>query len=179
MIFSVGAETMFKKNTCVLLYSNHKNLERDINVLQTQSFDMNAVSIIGKVQQHKTLVTGLYTMGGQIRYQGNQARFWNDLRAILNGAGFFSVPDFGALIAAGPIVHLLTKEYGDMEVGNGLSVFGLALFSMGIPINSIRHYEKSVNSEKFLLIIHGLHNDIELACQLLHSKTQQVTVHMA
>ncbi len=170
---------MSKKNTCVLLYSNHKNLELDINALQTQSFDMNAISIVGKVQQHKTLVTGLYTMGGQIRYLGDQARFWNNLWAILNGAGFFSVPGFGAIITAGPIVHLLTKKYGDIQVGNDLSVFGLALFSMGIPLNSIRHYEKSVNSKKFLLIIHGLHNDVELACQLLHSKTQQVTVHMA
>ena len=170
---------MSKKNTCALLYSSQQNLEQDVNTLQTQSFDMKAVSIIGKVRLHKTHATGLYISAGQIHYQGDQARLWNDLWADLNGAGFFSVPDYGALVAAGPIAHSLAKKYEDIEVGNGLSVLGFALFNIGIPIDSIRHYEKAVNSEKLLLIVHGLRNDVEQACQLLHSSTQQVTVHMA
>ncbi len=170
---------MSKNNTCVLLYSSQQNLKHDVNALQTQSFDMKTVSIVGKVQQHKIHATGLYVTGGQMRYQGNQDRFWNSLWTRLNGAGFFLLPDLGALVAAGPIAYLLTKKYADIDVGGGLSVLGQAFFSIGIPIDSIRQYEKSVNSEKLLLIIHGQHSDIELACQLLHSKTQQVTVHMA
>jgi len=178
-MFSVGPEAMSKKSTCVLLYSNHKNLEQDVNALQTRSFDMKAVSIVGKVQQHEIHATGLYITGGQIRYQGNQDSFWNALWIRLSGAGFFLLPDLGVLLAAGPIAHLLTNEYAGIDVGSGLSVLGQAFSSIGIPVDSIRQYEESVNSEKLMLIIHGLHSDVEFACQLLHSKTQQVTVHMA
>jgi hypothetical protein len=178
-MFSVGSGAMSKKSTCVLLYSNHKNLEQDVSTLQNRSFDMKAVSIVGKVEQHKTHATGLYITAGQIRYQGNQDSFWNGLWLRLNGAGFFLLPDLGVLLAAGPIAHLLTKEYAGIDVGSGLSVLGQAFFGIGIPIDSIHQYEKSVNSEKLMLIIHGLHSDVEFACQLLHSKTQQVTVHLA
>ena len=167
------------KNTCVLLYSSHQNLERDFNFLQTQSFNMKTVSIVGKGKPHTDLATGLYLSRGQIHYQGDQASFWNALWASLNGAGFFSIPDIGLLLAAGPIVSSLTKEHGGIDVGNNLSVLGFSLFHIGIPVNSIRHYEKAVSSEKFLLIVHGLRSDVEQACQLLHSTTQQVTVHMA
>lgn len=178
-MFSVGSGAMSKKSTCVLLYSNHKNLEQDVNALQTRSFDMRTVSIVGKVPQHKTHATGLYITDGQIRYQGSQGSFWNGLWIRLSGAGFFLLPALGALVAAGPIAHLLTKEYTGIDVGSGLSVLAQAFFGIGIPVNSICQYEESVNSGKLMLIIHGLHGDIEFACQLLHSKTQQVTVHMA
>ena len=167
------------KNTCVLLYSSHQNLERDFSLLRAQSFNMKTVSIIGKGQLHKDLATGLYISRGQVHYQGNQAQFWNGLWANLNGAGFFSIPGIGVLLAAGPIAYSLAKEHGNIEVGNNLSVLGFTLFNIGIPINSIRYYEKSVNSEKLLLIIHGLRSDVERVCQLLHSPTQQVTMHMA
>lgn len=167
------------KNTCVLLYSSQQNLERDVRTLQTHAFDMKAVSVVGKEPQNKTQVTGLYVSRGEVHYQGNKTPFWNDLWTHLNGAGFFSVPDVGVLLAAGSIALSLVKEYEGIDVGKGLSVLGFALFNIGIPIDSIRHYEKAVNSEKCLLIVHGLRSDVERACQLLHSSTQQVTVHMA
>lgn len=155
---------MSKKNTCILLYSRLQNIEQDINKLQTHNFDMKSVSILGN---------------GQASFQRKPVRSNNGLWSKLNHAGFFLLHDFGEVVAAGPIVHLLTKEHEDTEAICGLSVPGQALFSIGIPIDSIRQYEKSVHTGKFLLIIHGSHDDVERACQLLHSKTQQVTVHMA
>ncbi len=155
---------MSKKNTCILLYSRLQNLEQGINKLQTHNFDMESVSVLGN---------------GQTSFQGKPVRSSNDLWSKLNAADFFLLHDFGEVLAAGPLVHLLTKENEETEVICGLSVLGQALFSIGIPVDSIRQYEKSVHTGKFLLIIHGSHDDVERACQLLHSKTQQVTVHMA
>lgn len=170
---------MSKKNTCILLYTRLQNLEQGINTLQTHNFDMKSVSILGKGQTHKILAAKSCMTDEQASFQGRSIRSKNGLWSKLNDADFFLLHDFGEVVAAGPIVHLLTKGHEDTEVICGLSVPGQALFSIGIPIDSIRQYEKSVHTGKFLLIIHGSHDDVERACQLLHSKTQQVTVHMA
>jgi hypothetical protein len=170
---------MSKKYTCVLLYSNHESAEQDTKLLQAQDFDMDTVSIVSWSHHHKTQALGLYTAGGQMRFHGDHARFWENLWNTLNGVAFFWTADFGVLIAAGSIVNLLAQKHEDVDVGQHFSILGSALFSIGIPKNSIRQYEHSIQSENLLLIVHGQHDDVERACQLLHSKTQQVTVHMA
>jgi hypothetical protein len=146
---------MSNKNTCILLYSNQQGLEQDIRKLLTHDFDMSAVSIVGTRQSHRNHIAGP------------------------DASDHFSFHEFGTLIAAGAIVHLLIKEHEDTAVISGLSVLAQALLGIGIPMDSIRQYEKSVNSGDFLLIVHGSHNDVERACLLLHSESQQVTVHMA
>jgi len=163
---------MSKKNTCVLLYSSQQSLEQDIDKLQTHNFNMKSVSIVGRGQMRKNHTTKSCVTNEKTHFQNNQ-------RARLNAAGGFLFHEFGAIVAAGSIVHLLAKDHEDTGIVSGLRVLTLALFSFGIPMNSIRQYEKSVNAGKCLLIIHGSLDDVERACQLLHSETQQVTVHMA
>jgi len=175
----VEPEDMSKKYTCVLLYSNHERAEQDTKLLQMRDFDMNTVSVVSRNHHDNTHALGLYATAGQIRFHGDHARFWESLWNTLNGAAFFWTADFDVLIAAGSIVHLLTQQRDDIDVGQHFSILGSALFSIGIPKNSIRQYEHSIQSENLLLIVHGQHDDVERACQLLHSKTQQVTVHMA
>jgi len=146
---------MSNKNTCILLYSSQLSLERDINKLLTHNFNMDTVSIVCSRQRHKSLIAGSDT------------------------ANHFSFHEFDTLLTAGPIVHLQLKENEYTGVIRGHSILAQMLIGIGIPMDSIRQYEKSVNAEDFLLIIHGSRNDVEHACQLLHSKSQQVTVYMA
>lgn len=170
---------MHTKNTCVLLYPGLQAAEQGMEKLQTQVFNMETVSVVGKGYHNEEHPIGLYTSGERLRFMGVQASFWENLWSQLSGASFFWLPDFGPLVATGPIVNLFMKGQKDIEVGGGLSVLGMALFNMGIPRDSISQYEKAVKAEKLLLMVHGKRRDVERACQLLHSETQQVTVHIA
>ena len=170
---------MFKKNTCVLLYSSPQAAEQGIEKLQIQAFNMKTVSILGKGSQNEEHTIGLYSSGEQLHFKGAQATFWESLWSRLNGASFFWLPDFGPLAAAGPIVSLLVEVQESIEVGGSFNVLVEALFSMGIPRDSIIDYEGAAKAGKIMLIVHGLRSDVERACYILHSETQQVAVHMA
>lgn len=170
---------MLRKNTCVLLYSNQQATEQGIEELHTQTFNMETVSVLGKGFQNDERAIGLYTSGEQLRFSGVQTTLWQKLWTQLSGASFFWLADFGPLAVAGPIIRLLVEGQESIEVGGGFTALGEALFSMGIPRDSIVDYETAVKAGKILLIVHGARSDVEHACHILHSETQQVAVHMA
>jgi len=51
----------------------------------------------------------------------------------------------------------------------GLNAFGAALYSIGIPKDSILKYETSLKSDKFLLIVHGTREEVEKAKKILET----------
>lgn len=55
---------------------------------------------------------------------------------------------------------------GAVVVG-GLSTLGAALYSIGIPKNSVLQYETDVKMSKFLVLAHGDDPEVEKARKLL------------
>ncbi len=170
---------MSKKYACVSICPTYQAAEQALEKLQTEGFDLQQVSIVGKGYHDEAHPIGFYTADNSIRYWGLQDAFWGKLWSLLPGAAFFWVPDFGSLAAAGPVVGLLVTGLEDVAIGGGFGVLGAALYTMGVPRNTIFQYEKIVKAEKILLIVDGQRNDIEHACDILHSELQQVTVHIA
>lgn len=170
---------MSKKNACVLLYPNYQDARQAVEKLQTQNFNMKTVSIIGKgdasLQQH----FGTSAIDKQVGFHNISARWRESLWNIPGGVLFFTLADFGALVAAGSIVALLMQEKNDMDINKGFTVLATALFNMGIPGESIKQYEEAVKAEKILLTVNGVRSDVEQACHILHNETQQATVHIA
>ena len=56
---------------------------------------------------------------------------------------------------AGPVVGWLVGALGEAVLVGGLSALGAALFSQGIPKDSVLKYETAVKSGKFVIIAHG------------------------
>lgn len=66
----------------------------------------------------------------------------------------------------------------EAAVVGGLSALGAALFSIGIPNNSVVQYQTEVKKGKLLLIAHGAPDDVERAKNLLRqSPAPKTTVH--
>ncbi|PCJ87401.1 MAG: DUF1269 domain-containing family protein [Thiotrichaceae bacterium] len=170
---------MSEKNTCVSIYSSHQSAEQALGELRVEGLDVQQISIVGKGYQNEEHPVGFYTTGEHIYYQGVQTAFWSNLQKLLSSASFFWLPGFGTLATAGFIVRLLVEGQESIEVGGGFNVLGKSLFSMGIPRDSIVDYEQAIKAGKILLIVHGMRSDVERAYHILHSKTQQVAVHMA
>ena len=63
---------------------------------------------------------------------------------------------------------------GAVVVG-GLSVFGAALFNLGVPRDSVLRYETAIRTGRFVLIAHGTLFDTTLAKEIL-TRTQPETL---
>jgi len=63
-------------------------------------------------------------------------------------------------------------------VTGGLTALGAALYSIGIPKNSIVQYETEVKNGKLLLVVHGTADEVKRAKDLLdQSEANSTTVH--
>ncbi|RKZ68772.1 MAG: DUF1269 domain-containing protein [Gammaproteobacteria bacterium] len=170
---------MPEKNICILLYTIYEDVWQAVKKLQAQNFNLTAVSVVGNANDKEEQVVGVYTNDGNKHFQGTQAAFWEDLWKILDGELFFVIPELGALSAAGSIVPLLVKDKDDIDIHGRFSALAAALFSMGIPANSIRQYEAEIKAGKILLIVNDKRSEVERSCEILHSERQQATVHLA
>jgi len=63
-------------------------------------------------------------------------------------------------------------------VVGGLGALGAALYSVGIPKNSVVQYETEVKNGKLLLVAHGTPEIVERAKNILHqAQAKSTTVH--
>ena len=82
---------------------------------------------------------------------------------MLFGSAFFLVPGFGPVLAAGPIVSWIVGVLETAAIVGGLSAIGSALFSIGIPKDSILKYETHIKAGDYLLVAHGMSDSISAA----------------
>lgn len=60
----------------------------------------------------------------------------------------------------------------------GMSALGAGLFSIGIPKDSIIKYEAAIKSDKFMVVAHGVSEDVEKARDILtRTGADDIAVH--
>ena len=132
---------------------------------------MKKLSIVGKDYHTEEHVVGYYTTGDRMLYWGKLGAFWGGFWGLLFGSGFFWVPGIGQLLVAGPLVMWIVGALEEAAVVGGLSALGAALYSIGIPKNSVMQYETEVKNGKLLLVVHGTPEEVA-ARQGLLSQTE-------
>jgi hypothetical protein len=97
---------------------------------------------------------------------------------LLFGSAFFFIPGLGPLIVFGPLVGWIVGALEGAVVVGGLSALGAALYSIGIPKDSIMQYETALKSDKFLVIAHGTADEVAKAKSILEtSGAAQILAH--
>jgi Heat induced stress protein YflT domain len=160
---------MPETNSVVAVYSSHTDAESAVKDLQRSGFPMAQLSIVGKDYHSEEHVVGYYNTGDRMKYWGKLGAFWGGLWGFLIGAAFFWIPGIGPVLVAGPLVAWLVAALEGAVLGGGLSALGAALFSIGIPRNSVLQYETSVGAGKFLLVAHGTEAEVGHAREILQS----------
>src|SRR5512135_272890 len=146
---------MAENNAVVGIYNSHTEAEASIKELQRSGFDMKKLSIVGKDYHTEEHVVGYYNAGDRMKCWGKTGAFWGGIWGMLFGSAFFLIPGVGPLLVAGPLVSWIVGALEGAVVVGGLSAIGAGLYSLGIPKNSILHYETALKSGKFVLIAHG------------------------
>ena len=158
---------MDEKNAVVAIFSSHTEAEAAVTELQKSRFDMKQLSIVGKDYHTEEHVVGYYNTGDRMRYWGKLGAFWGGLWGFLLGSAFFWIPGIGPLVVAGPLVSWIVGALEGAAVYGGLSALGAALYSIGIPKDSVITYETALKSDKFLVIAHGTADEVQRAKSIL------------
>jgi uncharacterized membrane protein len=158
---------MSKRNSVVGIFDSHTLAETAVKELQRSGCDIKKLSIVGRDYHTDEQVVGYYTTGDRMMYWGKQGAFWGGLWGLLFGSAFFWVPGLGPLLVAGPLVTMIIGAIQGAAVVGGMSALGAALYSMGIPKDSIIRYETAIKAGKFVLIFHGTAEEVMKTRQVL------------
>jgi len=171
---------MSSKNSCIAIFKTHQEAEQAIMALEHAGFDMKRLSIIGKGYEREENVIGYYNGINRVKFWGKRGAFWGGLWGVVFNPAVMCVPGTASLTAGGVLFITLASGLSTAIFTGGLSSLGAALYSIGVPRNSIINYETAVKMEKYLLIVHGTHNEIEQASDILNTgKEAEVTVYTA
>jgi uncharacterized membrane protein len=156
-------------NAVIAIYDTHAAAENAVKELQKSSFDMKKLSVVGKDYHTDEQVVGYYNAGDRMKYWGKMGAFWGGLWGLLVGAAFFWVPGVGPLLVAGPVAAWIIGAVEGAVVVGGLSALGAALYSVGIPKDSVVKYETAIKADKFLVVAHGTADEVAKAKDILNT----------
>lgn len=158
---------MTKLNSVVAVYATHSQAEAALRAFQTAHFDMKNLSIVGKDYQTEEHVIGFYNLGDRMKLWGKRGAFWGTFMGMLFGSALFLIPGFGHVMVLGPLVGWVVAALGEGAVLGGLSALGAALYSVGIPKDSVLRYETALKVDQFVVVAHGTLSELDTAKHIL------------
>jgi hypothetical protein len=106
-------------------------------------------------------------VGDRIKFWGKRGAFWGGLWGWLFGGVFMMIPVVGHVVVLGYLATMVVSAIEGAIVVGGLSALGAALYSSGIPKDSVVAYESAVKADGFLVMAHGPAEEVERAKAIL------------
>ena len=159
-------DQMEKDDTAVAVFDGHQAAEAAIKKLAGAGIDIKHLSVVGKGYHIDEKVVGFYNTGDRVKFWGKLGAFWGGLWGWLGGL-FLTIPVVGHVIVLGYLAAIAISVIEGAIVVGGLSALGAALYSIGIPKDSVIAYEAAVKADKFLVMAHGPAEEVERARALL------------
>ena len=158
---------MEKNDTVVAVFADHKVAEAAIKKLAEDGFEMKNLSIVGKGYHTDEKVVGFYNVGDRVKFWGLRGAFWGGLWGLFFGGLFLSVPVVGHVVVLGYMANIAIAAINNALVVGGLSAVGAAIYSIGVPRDSVIQYEADVKADSFLVMAHGSTAKVERAKEIL------------
>jgi hypothetical protein len=162
----------------VAVFADHNAAEAAIKKLTAAGFALPKLSLVGKGYRTEENAVGFYNMGDRIRFWGTRGAFWGGFWGLFFGGMVLTVPVVGQVVVLGYLAAAVLSMVESAVVVGGLSAIGAALYSLGIPKDSVIEYEASVKADDFLVMVHGDADDIARAKAILATtKPLRLGVH--
>lgn len=172
------AGTKTRSSAVVGIFRTHQEADAAVKAIERSGFDMKKLSVVGKGYHSDEHPVGYYNTGDRMMHWGQFGAFWGGIWGLLFGSAFFWIPGIGPLLIGGPLVSTLVGGLEGAVVVGGLSALGAALYSIGIPKNSIVEYETAIDADKYLVIAHGPAEIVDEARIVLEgAKPESVQLH--
>ena len=176
-------------NTVIAVFADHPAAEMAIKKLTSAGFDMKNLSVVGKGYHTDEKVVGFYNTGDRIKFWGTRGAFWGGFWGLFLGGIFVTVPVVGPVVVLGYIASIVVTAIENAVVVGGISALVAALYSIGVPKDSVIQYETAIKTDSFLVMAHGPAAEIARAKTILgtvnpsridvHTKTTEPAVAAA
>lgn len=143
------------QDAVVAVYTRHLDAEKAVRKLSSSGFDMAHFSIVGQGFHSEEKVVGFYNIGDRIKFWGTNGAFWGGLWSLFFGGIFLTLPVIGPVMVLGHLAVMVVAAVEGAILVGGVSALGAALYSIGIPKDSVIEYEESVKTDAYLVVGHG------------------------
>src|SRR3984885_8271924 len=143
--------TMQHPESVIAVYEDHEAAEAAIKKLTAAGFDMKDLSVVGKGFHSEEKVVGFYSAGDRIKFWGTRGAFWGGFWGLFLGGLFITVPVVGHVIVLGYLASVIISGVETAVMVGGLSALGAALYSTGVPKDSVIEYEAALKADAFLV----------------------------
>lgn len=158
--------------TVIAVCSDHDMVERAIERLHHEGFDMRNVSVVGKDFEVVDKPAGFVTTGACARVGAEVGAFIAGIFGLCLGMAFIILPGIGPVIVAGELSAALLGAIEASTTGAAIGALAGALVGWGIPEVHTLKYETHVKGGKFLILARGDTKEIEHAKSVLHHVDQ-------
>lgn len=166
------------QDAVVAVFTRHQDAEEAVRKLASGGFDMTHYSIVGQGFHSEEKVVGFYNMGDRIKFWGKNGAFWGGLWSLFFGGIFLTIPMVGPVMVLGHLAAMVVAAVEGAILFGGLSALGAALFSVGIPKDSVIEYEQAVKTDGFLVVGHGSADEMARSKAILQaSNPTRVDLH--
>jgi hypothetical protein len=158
---------MENAGTVIAVFANHPAAETAIKKLTAAGFDMKNLSVVGKGYHTDEKVIGFYNAEDRIKFWGTRGVFWGGFWGLFLGGLFVAVPGVGQVVVLGYLAAIAFGAIENAVIVGGVSALAAALYSIGIPKDSVIQYETALKTDKFLVMAHGPAAEIARAKAIL------------
>ncbi|MDF2119255.1 hypothetical protein PY365_27190 [Roseiarcaceae bacterium H3SJ34-1] len=169
---------MNSHSAVVAVFDHHRQAEDAVKKLADAGIEITKVNIVGKGCHTEEKAVGFYNAGDRIKFWGKYGAFWGSLWGLFVGSLFMTVPVIGPIVVLGHLGAIVLGAVEGAALGGGMSALGAALFSIGIPKNTVIDYETAVRTDSFLVMVDGSPEEVERAKIILTvAKPSRLDVH--
>jgi hypothetical protein len=159
---------MLQTETIVAAFAEHLAAEAGVKKLAAAGFEMKDLSLVGKGYHTDEKVVGFYNIGDRVKFWGSRGAFWGGFWGLFFGGLFLTVPLVGHVVVLGYLAAVVIGGIENAVLVGGLTAIGAALYSIGIPKDSILQYETELKADSFLVMARGTPEEIARAKEILH-----------
>jgi uncharacterized membrane protein len=165
-------------DSVVAVFEDHNAAETAVKKLTAAGIEMKNLSVIGKGYQTDEKVVGFYNVGDRIKFWGTRGAYWGGLWGMFFGGLFMTIPLVGHVVVLGYLATIVIAGIENAVIVGGMSALGAALYSIGIPKDSIIQYETALKADSFLVMAHGTAEEMARAKTILGTANpSRIDVH--
>jgi hypothetical protein len=169
---------MENTDTVIGVFADHPAAEAVIKKLASSGFEMKDLSLVGKGFHADEKVVGFYNTGDRIKFWGTRGAFWGGFWGLFLGGLFVTVPVVGQVVVLGYLAAIAIAAIENAILVGGISALAAALYSIGIPKDSVIQYETALKTDSFLVMAHGPAAEVARATTILSTvNPSRVDVH--
>ena len=165
-------------DAAIAAFTDHASAEAAVNKLTALGFDIKKLSVVGKGYHTEEKVLGFYNTGDRVKFWGSRGIFWGGLWGLFFGGLFVTTPVLGPVFVVGYLAAVAATTIESALIVGGVSAIGAALYSIGIPRDSVVQYDALIKADRFLVMAHGTRAEIARArLSLESSNPETLDVH--